>query len=181
MTAILAGLFAATVALSQKLFVALTGEKSDGATVLATLVIVATFTPIKNRLQETVDRRYKGPPGRVKRLQAFGEQVRLRLAPVEARPLMGRLLEEAVLAFDAEGGFATLEERGETRAIRTAEDWQGEAALALPLSVGDRELGTLSLGARRDGRVYTAKDRALLSPVVGAVAEAIVQDRVGAA
>ncbi len=180
LTAILAGLFSATVVLLQKLFVALTGQKSDGATVLATLVIVAGFTPIKNRVQEMVDQRFKGPPGRVKRLQAFGEQVRLRLTPVEARPLMGRLLEEAVSAFDAEGGCATLEEPGATRLIQTAEGWQGEAALALSLSVGDRELGTLSLGARRDGRTYTARDRALLSPVVGAVAEAIAHDRVGA-
>jgi hypothetical protein len=59
LTGILGGLYAAGVALFQRLFVAVTGDKSDGAVVITTLVLAAMFTPIKNWLQGFVDRRFK--------------------------------------------------------------------------------------------------------------------------
>ena len=45
LTAILGGLFSASTTLSQRVFVALTGEKSDAAFALTTLVVVSLFTP----------------------------------------------------------------------------------------------------------------------------------------
>ena len=59
LSAILAGMYTAGVALFQRLFTAVTGDKSDGAVVMATLVLAALFTPIKNWLQSFVDRRFK--------------------------------------------------------------------------------------------------------------------------
>jgi hypothetical protein len=59
LTGILGGLYAAGVALFQRIFVALTGDKSDAAIVLATLVLASLFTPIKNSLQAFVDKRFK--------------------------------------------------------------------------------------------------------------------------
>jgi hypothetical protein len=59
LTAILAGSYTAGVALFQRLFTAVTGDKSDGAVVITTLVLAAMFTPIKNWLQAFVDRRFK--------------------------------------------------------------------------------------------------------------------------
>ncbi len=59
LTAILAGVYTASITLSQRVFVAVTGEKSDGAIVLTTLIVVSTFTPLKTRLQALVDRRWK--------------------------------------------------------------------------------------------------------------------------
>jgi hypothetical protein len=50
LTAILAGLYAASVDFFQVLFTAATGEKSDAALVLTTLILAATFTPVKKRL-----------------------------------------------------------------------------------------------------------------------------------
>jgi hypothetical protein len=50
LTAILAGLYAASLKVFQVLFTAATGESSDAALVLTTLVLVATFTPVKTRL-----------------------------------------------------------------------------------------------------------------------------------
>ncbi len=49
LTAILAGLYSASISLFQKVFIALTGEKSDAAIVLTTLILASTFTPIKTR------------------------------------------------------------------------------------------------------------------------------------
>ena len=59
LTAILGGLYASGVALFQRIFVAVTGDRSDAAIVLATLVMASLFTPIKNALQAIVDRRFK--------------------------------------------------------------------------------------------------------------------------
>jgi hypothetical protein len=59
MSAILAGLYAASMTLSQRLFTSLTGHPSDAAIVITTLVMASTFTPIKTRLQTVVDRRVK--------------------------------------------------------------------------------------------------------------------------
>jgi len=59
LTAILAGIYTASIALSQRLLAA-TRQKSDMAIVLTTLVVVVVFTPIKNAVQATVDRRFPG-------------------------------------------------------------------------------------------------------------------------
>ena len=59
LSAILAGVYTASITLSQRLFTAITGERSDAAIVLTTLIVAATFTPLKTRLQAIVDARLK--------------------------------------------------------------------------------------------------------------------------
>jgi hypothetical protein len=59
LTGILGGLYAAGVALFQRLFQAITGDTSDAAIVIATLVLAGMFTPIRNSLQSIVDRHFK--------------------------------------------------------------------------------------------------------------------------
>jgi hypothetical protein len=59
LTAILAGLYAASVRLFQGIFVAVTGDESDAALVLTTLVLATTFTPIKTRLEKLAEKRFK--------------------------------------------------------------------------------------------------------------------------
>ena len=61
LTAILAGIYTASVRLFNAIFVAVTGEESDAALVLTTLVLATTFTPIKKRLEDLVERRFKEP------------------------------------------------------------------------------------------------------------------------
>lgn len=62
LTAILAGLYAASVRLFNALFVAFTGEESEAALVLTTLVLATTFTPIKGRLERLAARRFPPEP-----------------------------------------------------------------------------------------------------------------------
>ena len=57
LTAILAGLYAASLKLFSTLFVLVTGQGSDAALVLTTLVLTTTFTPIKGRLERIAARR----------------------------------------------------------------------------------------------------------------------------
>src|SRR3954463_9834736 len=53
LTAVLAGLYTAAVALFQRTIVALTGQSSDLAIVLTLFVLATVFTPVKNTLQST--------------------------------------------------------------------------------------------------------------------------------
>ena len=61
MTAMIAGFYAATVALSGRLLAAV-GLSSDAGIVLTTLVVVVIFTPLRNAVQAAVDRRFKVAP-----------------------------------------------------------------------------------------------------------------------
>jgi hypothetical protein len=54
LTAILAGMYAAGIRLFNSLFVSVTGENSDAALVLTTLILATTFTPIKSWLESKV-------------------------------------------------------------------------------------------------------------------------------
>ncbi|HET9495500.1 MAG TPA: hypothetical protein VFR15_14810, partial [Chloroflexia bacterium] len=91
LTGILAGLYSGTVALFQKLFTGITGEKSDAAIVLTTLVLAAAFTPIKNTLQSLVDRRFKEAPDRTKRLKELSKQVQSVIDVIDAGQVSRRL------------------------------------------------------------------------------------------
>lgn len=59
LTAILAGVYTASIRLFNSLFTAVTNENSDAALVITTLVIAASFTPIKRRLETFVERRFQ--------------------------------------------------------------------------------------------------------------------------
>lgn len=56
---VVAGLYAASVALLQRLFVAFTGNTSDAAAVISALILAAVFTPIRKSIEGMVDRRFK--------------------------------------------------------------------------------------------------------------------------
>ncbi len=176
LTAILAGLFAALITFSQKLAVAITGQEADAATVLTTLMVVAAFTPVKDRLQAVVDKRFKETSAASKRLNTFAEKVHSRLSAVDPQQLSRRLLEEAVAAFQAKGGAVYLEGSGKGNPAHTIAEWDGEAKLSVPIETGAMSFGLISLGARSDGKDYSAQDREILQRAASTVALAIQQD-----
>jgi hypothetical protein len=63
LTAILGGMYTGGVAFSQRVFVAVTGDRSDAAIVLATLITASMFTTLRNWLQAFVDKRFKPVSG----------------------------------------------------------------------------------------------------------------------
>ena len=63
LTGILGGLYAGLVALLQRAFVNLTGDRSDAAVIITTLVLAGSFTPIRRLLDTIVDRRFRSPTG----------------------------------------------------------------------------------------------------------------------
>jgi hypothetical protein len=61
LVAILAGVYSASIRLFNALFVDVTGVGSEEVLVITTLILATTFTPIKKRLEEIVERRYRKP------------------------------------------------------------------------------------------------------------------------
>jgi hypothetical protein len=176
LTAIVAGIFSAVIALSQKAFIAWTGQDSLASTLLATLIVVAAFNPIKDRVQRVVDRVFKETPDPGKRLQAFQERLRTRISAVALAPVTRQLVEEAVAAFDAEGGIAYLEEHGSLRPINTTGEWQGKERMSVSVKCSGARIAQIALGARRSGRAYTDLDRETLEQVAQTVGQAIEED-----
>jgi hypothetical protein len=95
LVAILAGLYAASIQLFKAIFVAATGDESDAAIVITTLILATTFTPIKNRLEEIAKRRFKEPEGApseaaqatepLERIEAELRELRQQVARLEAQ------------------------------------------------------------------------------------------------
>jgi len=169
LTAILTGVVAASIALFQRLFIALTGEQSDAAIVLSTVVLVSAFTPIKNALQELVDRRFKERPDPSNRLAPYLGQIRAYLELQQPRALASRLLDELVAALDAGGGAVYLNEGG--RAVLAHRVGDEAVAIALTLPLGT--FGTLALGPRRGGQAYAESDRMAVRDALDVAAQAL--------
>jgi hypothetical protein len=179
LTAILAGLYSASITLSQKLFIAATGQRSDAAIVLTTLVLASMFTPIKNFLQFIVDARFKEATDPNKKMKALAEEVRSRLFHVDPREITRRLLEEAIQAFEAKSGALYWRKSGELEILHATREWDGDAQFSVPLIAeeGEAILGVIALSGRRNGSEYTERDRRALEEASHEVAMAIEQDR----
>jgi hypothetical protein len=87
LTAVLAGLYTAAVALFQRTIVALTGESSDLAIVLTLFVLATVFTPVKNTLQSTADR-YLKPVARPATAGSTAIDDLVRLAELHSRGIL---------------------------------------------------------------------------------------------
>jgi hypothetical protein len=77
LTAVLVALYFVGIVVLQRLFVALTGERSTLAVVVSTLAIAALFTSVRRRIQSFIDRRfYRRKYDARKTLQAFSVTLR---------------------------------------------------------------------------------------------------------
>jgi len=173
LTAILAGVFAASTRLLQALFSPVSGQQSGAATALTTLIVVAVFDPIKGWLQRIVDTRFKEVSNPEERWMAYDEQVRAFVQMIDAPANARRLLEEAVAVFDAKNGAVYLQEAGAMQLVHTLGLSESAPEVLIPLEHQGSQLGRLALGARRNGRTYGLHDRELLMQTANAVAAAI--------
>ncbi len=176
LTAILAGVYSASIALFQKVFLALTGDKSNAAIVLTTLLLATMFTPVKNALQNLVDKRFKEVPNPARVLKEFNEQVQTDIAVVDPYRASRRLLEEAAHAFEAESGVVYLGTGERATLVYTVGKWAGNVALTIMLTNRGTLVGSLLLGSRPHGLEYTLTDRANLQASADLVAGAIEQE-----
>jgi uncharacterized protein (DUF1330 family) len=83
-----------------------------------------------------------------------------------------RLLEEAVMVFEAKGA-AYLQRAGVMERIHEIGDWAGVPDVSVPLDHRGSTLGRLTLGIRRDGRPFDDHDREVLAEYATSVAAVI--------
>ena len=172
LTAILAGVFAASIRLLQTLF-SPSGQQSAAATALTTLIVVAAFDPIKAWLQRFVDARFKEVSNPEARWKAYHEQVRTFVQMNDPVASVRRLLEEAVAVFDAKQGSVFIKRAGEMQLVHGLGPSQDAPELVISIDYQGTQFGRLALGPRRNGRPYNANDRDLLLQTANAVASAM--------
>ena len=141
-TALLAGLY---VAVTLGLGTAL-GGGSAWITALATLLVAVAFRPLRDRVQDLVDRRFHRARYHARRRMAdFLEAVRAgRSAPEEVEPLLRELLDDPGLRL-------LVHEPAEP------------ARWAIPVTSGDRRLGTVVLSRRPPADAIAVVDSAGLA------------------
>ena len=169
LTAVLAGVYTASVALMQRLFVAVTGERSDAVFVITTLIVVIVFTPAKNALQSVVDRRFKEVRDPTAPLAAFVDRLQGGIWRLEPELVLKRLLAVTVESLAASGGAIDLGDRRVAR-VGAIE----EATLTVSAGAGSRRV-SLAVAPRTEGAPYEDRDRVALDAAVNAVAEALVE------
>ncbi len=175
LTAVLAGFIAAMISISQRLFVAVTGERSDAAIVITTLIVVTATTPLKNRIQNWMDRQFRELPSA--ELKDFGEQVEIYHQLAHPETLTRRFLEESVRTLGAESGAWFRFDGDQPVLAHHSGSWRGNALVSVPLLVNQQCVGLLMLGPRKNGRPYRRQDVEALSAVSNKIAFALGMER----
>lgn len=179
LTAILAGLFAVVESLGQEFFVALTGQRSDVATVLSTLLVVAIFTPLKDSFKSLVEKRFGSTTDPQTYIKRFAERINTRVTPLYTPQVMRRLLTEMVSAYHAKGGAVYFTKGTELHLLETLGAWDGDAALCIPVAgrEGAPSLGMIALDDRKNDAPYTDEDRQALNHLAETVVRALEEDK----
>jgi hypothetical protein len=172
-TAVLAGVISVSMSLTQNLFLAVTGERSDAAAVITTLIVVSAFEPLKSRVRALVERLFKQEPDTTQELRSFGSQIHSFLLAHDAEQITQRLLGEAAQGLRAQSAVLSLSSNGELRPSHIYGPWRGEAWMAVPLEWQGERYGLLSIGPRLDRQQYTRRECELLQQVANQVAGAI--------
>ena len=147
LTAALAGVFAASTVVLQRLFVEVTGGPSDGAIILSTLLIAAVFAPIRDLLQGIVDRRFRDSPDIERLLAAFVTSVDEAMWQPDAARVMRAFLQVAARTPGVGGGGAYVVVADGDRLVGRTANRGPEVRLSIPVVVDGRPIGHLDLDA----------------------------------
>src|SRR5207245_11531629 len=90
LTAFLAGLTAALLGTIQRVFIAITGQSSDAAIVITTVILVALLGSVRDAVQGFIDRRFKGAATGLTGLRTFAANVRQYAGLSDAQRLLMR-------------------------------------------------------------------------------------------
>jgi hypothetical protein len=175
LTALLAGLYAACLSTLQHLFVALTGNPSDAAVVLSTLVLATTFTPLRNALQHAVDRRFGSSADAVRRLRDFADRVSGSLATPNPDLVLRAFLPVAIDAVGATGGAAYIGTGAGERLVAETRHRVPGTGIDVPVESAGRTIGRLALDLRLHGHQPRERDVAILKLTAQHIAESLGQ------
>ncbi|TMC60901.1 MAG: hypothetical protein E6J17_09280 [Chloroflexi bacterium] len=167
LTAILAGIFTAAIGLAQRLFIATTGQTSDAAIVLTTLVVATLYAPLRKRLEAIVDRRFKYEE---RPFGAYRDEVLRILRIVDVDRAARRLAVEALDELQATGA-AVVDRAGQP--VATAGAWPVEGVIRLSIPGPSKRLATIVVGPRVDGRPHDARSVGQLEELATLVGAAV--------
>ncbi len=170
LTAILAGAFTAGTLLSRSVFVAVTGERSDVAVIIATLIVASAFTPLKARLQAFVDRQFKQIPSTTGELRQFGARLQAYVDLNDPEQVTRQLMEHACHGLHAESARLSLYREGRLQVLHSWGPWRGNVLAAVQLTCRGEPVGLLTLGPRQSNLPYTLSELADLQQVGSSVA-----------
>ncbi len=177
LTAVLAGLYAGSMALMQRAFTAMTGQRSDAAIVISVFLLATLFTPVRNELQALVDRQFKGSRDLERLMAALERDVASFIGVVNPNRLAERLLGDAREGTRAPGGALYLDGARTNLLALTQGSWDESTAVSVPLRVGERDIGRLELGRRRDGAGFAPRELECLQRTADVVAAAVSVSR----
>jgi hypothetical protein len=175
-TALLAGLYTASIGLMQRVFIVLTGERSDAAVVLTTLLVASAFTPLRELLQGFLKRNFGSSVPGTKGLDSFTDEVDEHLRLSDRDRLLTQLLAESVGSLGAVGG--ALVEAAAERPARTLGSWDGVSRLSADVRVGGEVVAQILLGPRVNAEPYGERARLRLERSTRVVGQAL--ERLGA-
>ena len=158
-TAILAGVFAAVTLLTQRIFVALTGQKSDAAIVLTTLGVATLYAPVRKQVERLADRYLKYDQ---RLFGAYRDELRRTLDVLAPARAARRLAREAMTET---GAIAAAVVGADGLVVASAGAWPAEPSITIALNADGAPLRLLLLGARRDGRPHRPAAIAALGEV----------------
>ncbi|MBI2781397.1 MAG: hypothetical protein HYX55_06350 [Chloroflexi bacterium] len=170
LTAILAGLYTASVGLMQRVSKIFTGADTEAAVVLTTLLVVTAFTPVKGWLQARVDRRFKESRDPGARLSAFVDDLQASFARPDTERTLRRLLRLIVEACDLQGARIELERPGSPAWVETeGEPIDGDPVRLGPFALGDGRMRLL-VGPPKRRPTLSTRDRSAVEAALAAVA-----------
>jgi hypothetical protein len=165
-TAILAGVFAGVTVLTQRIFVALTGQRSDAAIVLTTLAVATLYAPVRKRVESIVDRYFKYDQ---RLFGAYRDELRRTLDVLALDRAAHRLAREAIAETGAVG-VAVIGTDG--LVLASIGESSTEPATTVAVRAEGAPLVAVLLGPRADGRPHRAEALAALAEVAGLAAVA---------
>ncbi len=169
--ALAAGVYSASIRLFQYFFVLATGNKSDFAFVISTLILGAVFLPARKRLEQLADRWFNR---RERKLYLFADHVELvaGISVIDPGGLARRFLKETIEALGCTAAEVRIETSGGVKALAT-HGRIGSVALTVPIANPRAELGSISICPRSAGPPYSSAEIEALTHAAAAVAAAM--------
>jgi hypothetical protein len=173
LTAVLAGLYSASITLFRFVIEAVAGGSSQATVVLTTLVLAAMFTPVKNRLQEAVDR-YVGPVREPRKdLAKFTDELRLVIRALDPEATLREFAGHARRVANASGASVYLRRNGSDEPLFTEGVLAGGWQARVPLVARGEEVGWLRLVGNGTTGGLNVEDQAALEAGGSVVAEVL--------
>lgn len=177
-TALLAGVYTASIGLMQRIFIALTGEKSDAAVILTTLLVAAAFTPVRERLQAFLKRNFGADIPGTRGLQVFTQELDDHLKLSDRDELLSQLLAECVGSLGATCGALEVVNGSAPITKRVIGAWKGDTHLSADVGDHGNVVARVLLGPRQNAYPYDRESHDRLGRAVAVVGTAL--DRIPA-